>query len=147
LATIQRPAPFVAVHERLAAAGQVQFLTSLANQQYLLDHLGAPALVLGGGISALPSVHNGMAVLFAVASFRISRLVGLAMSLFALLVWVASVYLNWHYAVDGIAGAAGALLIWSGAGRIVDSLLKEELRSEVEHDLHPALREEVLTYR
>jgi hypothetical protein len=116
-------APFVAVHQQLELAGKTQFLTSLGNQAYLLANLDAPALVVGGGISAIPSVHNAMAVLFALVSFRAHRLLGIAMSLFALLIWVASVYLNWHYAVDGIAGAAGAILVWFASGKIVDRLL------------------------
>jgi hypothetical protein len=116
-------APFTAVHDQLASAGQTRFLTSLGNQAYLLENLNAPALVVGGGISALPSVHNAMAVLFALVSFRAHRLLGLAMSLFALLIWIASVYLNWHYAVDGLAGAAGAVLVWVASGKIIDGLL------------------------
>lgn len=115
--------PFAAIHAQLAEAGRVEFLTSLANQEYLLRNMGAPTLVIGGGISAIPSVHNAMAVLFALASFRINLWLGVAMTLFALLIWVASVYLNWHYAVDGIAGAVGAAVIWFAAGRVVDLVL------------------------
>lgn len=115
--------PFIVVHEQLAQAGQTRFLTSLGNQAYLLDNLNAPTLVVGGGISAIPSVHNAMAVLFALISFRAHWSLGVAMSFFALLIWVGSVYLNWHYAVDGIAGAAGALVVWSLSGKIVDRLL------------------------
>jgi hypothetical protein len=115
--------PFLAVHEQLAMAGQTRFLTSLGNQAYLLENLNAPTLVIGGGISAIPSVHNGMAVLFALVSFRFHWTLGVATSLFAFLIWIASVYLNWHYAVDGIAGAVGAVLIWHACGKIVDRLL------------------------
>lgn len=115
-------APFIAVHDQLAMAGQTRFLTSLGNQAYLLENLGAPKLVIGGGISAIPSVHNGMAVLFALMSFRFHWTLGVATSLFAFLIWIASVYLNWHYAVDGLAGAAGAILIWYASGKVVDRL-------------------------
>jgi membrane-associated phospholipid phosphatase len=45
------------------------------------------------------------------------------MSAFAVLIWVGSVYLNWHYAIDGVVGAAGAILIWFASGWIVDRLL------------------------
>jgi len=87
-----------------------------------LQHLGAPKLVIGGGVSAIPSVHNGMAVLFALMSFRFHWTLGVATSLFAFLIWIASVYLNWHYAIDGIAGAAGAILVWHVSGKIVERL-------------------------
>ena len=115
-------APFIAVHDQLATSGQTRFLTSLGNQAYLLENLGESKLVIGGGISAIPSVHNGMAVLFALMSFRFHWTLGVVMSLFALLIWIASVYLNWHYAIDGLAGAVGAILIWHASGHIVERL-------------------------
>ena len=114
-------ASFVAVHQQLVSAGTSQgLLTSVYNQAYLLQNLDNPTLVVGGGISAIPSVHNAMAVLFALVSFRMNRALGLAMSAFAAFIWVASVYLNWHYAVDGLAGGIGAILIWKASGVLVD---------------------------
>ncbi len=115
--------PFRLVHEQLAVAGDTRFLTSLGNQAYLRENFASPSLALGGGISAIPSIHNAMATLFAVASFRVHRLLGFIMLGFAMLIWIASVYLNWHYAIDGIVGAAGAIAIWFGAGWIVDQTL------------------------
>ena len=116
--------PFTRVTEQLAATGSGGgVLTSTHNQAYLLANLDSPALVVGGGISAIPSVHNAIAVLFALASFRAHWLCGVAMSLFALLIWVGSVYLNWHYAVDGLLGAAGAIGLWYGSARLVDRII------------------------
>ena len=39
--------------------------------------------MVGGGISAMPSVHNGLAALFALAAFRIDRKAGWAMTAYA----------------------------------------------------------------
>jgi hypothetical protein len=125
-------APFVAVHQQLMADGTSGgFLTSVFNQAYLLRNLNSPTLVVGGGISAVPSVHNAMAVLFAIVSFRIHRVLGLAMSAFAATIWVASVYLNWHYAVDGLAGGLGAMALWKLSGMIVDRLFRPNLAAEL----------------
>lgn len=130
--------PFIAVHQHLAStSASGSFLTSLYNQSYLLENLGSPTLVVGGGISAVPSVHNAMAVLFALASFRAHYLLGLAMSGFALLIWIASVYLNWHYAVDGIAGALGAILLWYGSGWLVDRFFSDEEAVALPSELQP----------
>ena len=123
--------PFTAVHDRLLATSQAgSFLTSLHNQQYLLANLDHSELVVGGGISAIPSVHNAMAVLFAVASFRAHWLLGVLMSGFAMLIWIASVYLNWHYAIDGIVGGAGAILLWFGSGYLVDLVISASRSAE-----------------
>ena len=116
-------APFTSVADSLAATSGGGLLTSLHNQQYLLAHLDRPELVVGGGISAIPSVHNALAVLFALAAFRINRVCGVTMVGFALLIWIGSVYLNWHYAVDGLLGGVGALLLWHGAGMLVDRIV------------------------
>jgi hypothetical protein len=125
-------APFVAVQQQLAVAGASGgFLTSIHNQAYLLQNLDSPTLVVGGGVSAIPSVHNAMAVLFAIVSFRLNRILGLAMSAFAAFIWVASVYLNWHYAVDGLAGGLGAIVLWKLSGAIVDRLFRSRLSAEV----------------
>ena len=117
-------APFRSVQRGLEAAGGGQaYLTSLGNQAYLLRNLDSPVLVVGAGISAIPSVHNAIAALFALASFRAHRGLGVAMTVYAALIWVGSVYLNWHYAVDGAVGIAGAVLVWFASGRIVDRLM------------------------
>lgn len=69
------------------------------------------------GISALPSMHVATAVLFALAASRINRMLGRAMWIYAGIIFVGSVLLGWHYAVDGYAGAAIALLAWWVSGR------------------------------
>ena len=130
--------PFLLVHESLAASGgQARFLTSLGNQAYLLENLGAPTLVIGGGISAIPSVHNAIAALFALVALRTHRLFGAAMMAYAALIWVGSVYLNWHYAIDGAVGIAGAVLIWLAAGRAVDAVLAFTARRRATGALAP----------
>jgi len=33
-------------------------------------------------------------------------------------VWIASVQLGWHYAADGLGGAAGMVALWAFADRV-----------------------------
>jgi hypothetical protein len=97
-------------------------LAALANQHGLLAAYGSQSLFVGGGISAMPSVHNGLSALFALAAFRLWRPLGWAVAAYALLIWVGSIHLGWHYAIDGIVSIAMTLGIWRVAGRLADRL-------------------------
>jgi hypothetical protein len=69
---------------------------------------------VGTGISAFPSLHVAMASLFAIFWWSIDRRLGAAAALFALVIFVSSVHLGWHYGIDGYAAVLGTLTIWSG---------------------------------
>jgi hypothetical protein len=88
--------------------------SSLTKQQLLEVYHGASGGL--GGISAMPSMHNAQALLFVVAAYRVSRGLGHLMLGYAVLIFVASILLAWHYAVDGIIGMAGAYAIWWAVG-------------------------------
>ncbi len=71
-----------------------------------------------GGMSAFPSLHNAMAVLMAIASWKHNRILGMIMSAYAACIFIGSIGLGWHYAVDGYAGAVIAAVCWIVAGWI-----------------------------
>ena len=98
---------------RLMALGAMRYLTSMIGQDRM-----------GGGISAMPSLHVSIAFLVFLASctYANSRLLKIATGLFAATIMVGSVHLGWHYAVDGIVGIVAVSLIWWGTGRFVDWL-------------------------
>lgn len=97
-------------------------LNALRNQDMLLHLRGSHLLAVGGGISAMPSVHNGLAVLFAIAAFQINRALGCLLAAYAALIWFGSIHLGWHYALDGIVAVALTFGIWDVCGRIADRL-------------------------
>ena len=70
------------------------------------------------GISAMPSMHVGTSVLFALAAPRRSVLRKL-LAAFAVVIFIGSIQLGWHYAVDGYVAAGLALLFWKVAGILV----------------------------
>jgi membrane-associated phospholipid phosphatase len=70
------------------------------------------------GTSAMPSMHNGAALLFALIGWCHNRKLGIALFTFTAVVFVGSVHLGWHYAIDGYAGFAIALAAWWLAGVI-----------------------------
>lgn len=73
-------------------------------------------VTLGSGISAMPSLHVAMALLFALVGWRSSRALGLFFSGFFLLIALGSVHLGWHYAVDDLAAILGVTIIWQISG-------------------------------
>ena len=97
-------------------------LMALHNQSYLVNAHAGDQLLIGGGISAMPSVHVGLAVLFALAARHVSRPLGYLFAAYALLIWIGSIHLGWHYGLDGVASVALTLGIWRVCGRIADRL-------------------------
>ena len=97
-------------------------LTSLSNQGLLANLFMSDKLAVGGGISAMPSVHNGLAVLFALAAFRLNRTAGWVLAAYAILIWLGSIHLGWHYALDGLIAAGLTYGIWSVCGRVAVAL-------------------------
>ncbi|HWC55502.1 MAG TPA: phosphatase PAP2 family protein, partial [Sphingomicrobium sp.] len=79
-------------------------------------------LVIGGGISALPSVHNGLAVLFALGASKLNRTAGWLFGAYALFIWIGAIHLGWHYAADGLVAAAATVILWKASGRLADWL-------------------------
>lgn len=71
---------------------------------------------VGSGISAWPSMHVAGAVWAALASR--GALIRNAAICYALLIWIGSIYLGWHYAIDGLAGAGLAVIAWMLAGKV-----------------------------
>jgi membrane-associated phospholipid phosphatase len=70
------------------------------------------------GISAMPSLHVGLAVLLALVAGQRSRRLAAVLWIYAVLIQVGSVVLGWHYAIDGYAGALTAGATWVAAGRL-----------------------------
>ena len=68
--------------------------------------------VIVRGISAMPSMHNGSALLFALAGYQVSRFAGHLLSAHAILIFIGSIHLGWHYAVDSYLAWALTLVIW-----------------------------------
>lgn len=73
-------------------------------QRYLwsLHTSGEPGF--GSGISAFPSMHVSLAMLNALFLFEVSRKWGLIAFAYVAFVAASSVYLAWHYAIDGYVG-------------------------------------------
>ncbi len=107
-------ANFNAVFENLNIAAQnanQQFYVT-QNSALLLEHYQSTGYAPAKGISAMPSVHVAMAVLFAIGGFQLHRVVGWAFVVYAAIIWVGSVHLGWHYLSDGLVSIVLTLAMW-----------------------------------
>ncbi len=110
------PSPYAAQAAYLRAIGP-EWIWSLAVQDGLWESFLRGSGTVSG-ISAMPSMHVTIAVLNALLCWRVNRKLGIALWAFAAIIFVGSIILLWHYAVDGLAALAIGYACWHGAGRI-----------------------------
>jgi hypothetical protein len=72
-----------------------------------------------GGISAMPSIHVAMAMIFMLTAWQANKLYGLVLALYVLIIQIGSIVLAWHYAVDGYISIISTILIWNVIGKLV----------------------------
>ncbi|MFC3323280.1 phosphatase PAP2 family protein [Mesorhizobium cantuariense] len=123
--------------QALAAADHIYPIWALSTQDMLWG--GYTGATNGGvGISAFPSLHVAMAVLFALYATRRSRLAGVLMWTFAAIIMVGSVVLGWHYALDGYAGALIATVIWKACGSFLVRFAPDRAAAESDRSFSAA---------
>lgn len=76
---------------------------------------GHVAGVEGSVVSAMPSLHNGSALLFALAGFQINKFWGRVLTAHAALIFIGSIHLAWHYAIDSYLAWVVTLIVWFAA--------------------------------
>lgn len=111
------PDPYAPLMDYLRTADAGFTNWSLEAQRYLWENYQSTGIAVGGGISAMPSLHVAIATLQALLGWRISRRLGWLLTAYALVILLGSVHLGWHYAVDGYLSIALMLVIWKLAGR------------------------------
>lgn len=74
---------------------------------------------LGRGITAMPSMHVGLAFLFWLAMRPVSKRAARFFFAFFVAVWIGSVHLAYHYAVDGLVSVILVWLLWAAAGKVL----------------------------
>ncbi len=115
------PTPYDGLLEHLGNLQRAGYdLTSQRVQSMLWNLYASGSTIGGSGISAMPSLHVTMAAVLAIYGWRLGRVAGAAYTVFALLIFLGSIMLAFHYALDGMVGAAIAAVVWKGAGKLAD---------------------------
>jgi len=121
----------------LARQSTVEPIMALEAQRLLWEGYVNPE-VAPVGISAFPSMHVAIAVTCACLGFAVSRVTGIILTGFAAAIFVGSIHLGWHYAVDGIFAAPMALLFWRLGGFVARRWLAFAGLSEPAAEAAPA---------
>lgn len=114
---------FQALHDEIIRLGeevraQGSLLATPMGHNLLMKVYFSGSYLPGFGISAMPSVHVSMATLFAIGGFCLRRWIGWAFVAYAILIWIGSIYLGWHYASDGIVGAGLTYALWKASAKL-----------------------------
>jgi hypothetical protein len=88
-------------------------------QAYLWDNHAAGTSALGSGISAFPSMHVALAMLNALFLREFSRVAGLAGFAYVIVILFSSVYLGWHYAIDGYVSIITVIALYAATRRVL----------------------------
>jgi hypothetical protein len=111
------PAPFGAQMAYLRGIGDGNPILSLRIRDKLWAAYVTGNAAGGSGISAMPSLHVAIATLCAISSWYVSWRIGVAMTLYAVVIFLGSIHLGWHYAVDGYVSIVAVAAIWVGVGK------------------------------
>jgi len=106
------PNPYTPLIASLTAAHAANPLWAVDLQRLVWDNYVEGNHAFWITMSAMPSMHVAIAVLFACAGWATRRWLGLLFTGFALLIQVGSVHLGWHYAVDGYFAAVVVIALW-----------------------------------
>ena len=110
---------FDAQMANLRAANEQFPVMTLHVQDLLLEWYHQGNRGLGSGITAMPSMHVAMAFLFWLAIRRISPNAGRLFFGFFVAVWIGSVHLAYHYAVDGLVSVIATAILWKASGAAI----------------------------
>jgi len=136
------PDPYSGLLTYLHSVNDIIPLMAIETSQLLWhNYAGTPSPI--GGISAMPSMHNCSTILVAIYAWRVNKQLGVALSVFAGIIFFGSIHLGWHYAIDGYVAGISALLIWWFSGWLARWMHKSKAsRTYSLYEKHVSLSDE-----
>lgn len=114
--------PYAILLSHLHAQDKIEHLAIFDEGNLELGFTKGGQVINLNALSAMPSMHVAIAALLAFYAGKFSRLMTLLFTVYCALVMVSSVYLGWHYAIDGYAAVIGTGLVWLACGPLVRRL-------------------------
>jgi len=97
-------------------------LLSVDIQNTLLSIYQVDRITSAGGISAMPSMHISQAFLLFLFGSCLHKWMGRILGLFFLMIFIGSIHLGWHYAIDGYCSIIMTWILWKLSGVIIKKL-------------------------
>lgn len=113
------PNPYRGLFDHLLLMREQLPLSTLLVQEGLWKHYVRATQNPYTGISAMPSIHVAMTVLYALVGWRTWRPLGVFFACYGVAILLGSVHLGWHYAVDGYVSIIGVLALWYVTGVVL----------------------------
>ena len=110
------PDPYAPLMDYLRGANEHLPIWAIGTQDMLWDYRMEGSAF--GGVSAMPSMHNATALLFVLASTGRPLWVRRAVVVHFILIFLGSIHLGWHYAVDSYLAWALTLAVWWAMGPV-----------------------------
>jgi hypothetical protein len=112
--------------------------TALVLQDLLWQSQVSGDYGIAKGISAAPSMHIASTWIIWRLAWSMGRAARIFGSLFLLFIFVGSIHLGWHYALDGYLAIVGAWMLWRLTGSLLDrpavqAFLWPERRADTPH--------------
>ena len=103
------PEWFTNLNAGMARKLQTQLMT---HYESALAHPEKYKVFIYEGVAAFPSLHVGIAAIFAFFVFQVNRVIGSFFIAYVVIVQIGSVLLGWHYALDGYFAIGMAYLFF-----------------------------------
>ncbi len=101
----------------LQQQGSWLYLWAVETQDALWQQYVDQSVGFGAGISAMPSMHVSMIVLLALAWQQYHPKLRYLFIPFVVVIYLGSIALAWHYALDGVVSGLLSYLLWQISGR------------------------------
>ncbi len=135
---VGEPDPYRELMAYLAGVNAEHPLRALEVQDRLWEAYIHGFTGLTSGIAALPSLHVAIPILYALALGTRYPRAAFVVWVYAGLIFLGSIHLGWHYAVDGYASLVLVLLVWKGAGRVSEAWERRRIARSGRRSVGPA---------